>query len=35
VLGELAVLAVRDRTALAKVTMSYAEVMVGDSVELR
>jgi hypothetical protein len=35
VLGELAVLSVRDRTALAKVTMSYAEVMVGDAVELR
>lgn len=35
VLGELAVLSVRDRTALAKVTMSYQEVMVGDSVELR
>jgi LysM repeat protein len=35
VLGELAVLSVKDRTALAKVTMSYAEVMVGDAVELR
>jgi hypothetical protein len=35
VLGELAILSVKDRTALAKVTMSYAEVMVGDSVELR
>jgi hypothetical protein len=35
VLGELAVLSVRDRTALAKVMMSYSEVMVGDSVELR
>ncbi len=35
ILGELAVLSVKDRTALAKVTMSYYEVMVGDSVELR
>jgi hypothetical protein len=35
VLGELAVLAVRDRTSVAKITMSYAEIMIGDSVELR
>lgn len=35
ILGELAVLSVKDRTALAKVTMSYSEVMVGDAVELR
>ena len=35
VLGELAVLSVKDRTALAKITTSYTEVMIGDSVELR
>jgi hypothetical protein len=35
VLGELAVLTVQERTSLAKITMSYREVMVGDSVELR
>jgi hypothetical protein len=35
VLGELAVLAVRDQTALAKVMYSSAEISVGDAVELR
>jgi hypothetical protein len=35
VLGEVAVLSVRDQTALAKVMMSYQEVMIGDQVELR
>ena len=35
VLGEATVVAVRDRTATAKITYSAAEVMVGDQVELR
>jgi LysM domain len=35
VLGELAVVAVRDRTATAKVTYSRDAVMIGDQVELR
>jgi hypothetical protein len=35
VLGELAILAVRERTATAKVTYSRDAIMVGDEVELR
>jgi hypothetical protein len=35
VIGELAVLAVRDRTATAKVTYSNDAIMTGDSIELR
>jgi hypothetical protein len=35
VLGELAVIAVRDRTATAKVTYSRDAVMIGDQIELR
>ncbi len=35
VLGELAVVAVRDRTATAKVTYSRDAVMIGDQIELR
>jgi hypothetical protein len=35
VLGELAVVAVRDRTATAKVTYSRDAVMIGDLIELR
>ena len=35
VLGELAVLSVREKTALAKVMMSNDAINVGDSVELR
>jgi hypothetical protein len=35
VVGELTVVAVRERTALAKVTYSSDAVMVGDSIELR
>jgi LysM repeat protein len=35
VLGELAVVAVRDRTATAKITYSRDAVMIGDQIELR
>jgi hypothetical protein len=35
VLGELAVVAVRDRTATAKVTYSNDAIVIGDEVELR
>ena len=35
ILGELAVLSVRDKTALAKIMMSNDAITVGDSVELR
>ena len=35
VVGELTVVAVRDRTAVAKITYSADAVLVGDQVELR
>jgi hypothetical protein len=33
--GEVTVVAVRERTATAKVTYSHTEIMLGDQVELR